>query len=90
MNLRLQIVDTDTGEILAHVYKNYALNFNCKDDAGFRCILAWCQSCVRGIRLNGKKNLDLNLHFADECCTGDLFCGMSREEFNKKAEAFLV
>lgn len=90
MNIRLQMVDTDTGEILAHMYHNYALNFNCKDDAGFRCLLAWCQSCVRGIRINGKKNLDLNIHFADDNCTEDLFCGMSREEFNEKAKAFLV
>ena len=90
MNLKLQMVDTDTGEILAHSYHNFALNFNNKSDAGFRCLLAWCQSCVRGIRIKGRKNLDLNIHFAEEVASEDLFCGMNREEFNDKAAAFLV
>ena len=51
MNLRFQMIDTDTGEILATSYCNYALNFADKKDTGFRKILAWCQSAVRGIRL---------------------------------------
>ena len=84
------MVDTDTGEILAHRYANYVLNFNSPDDAGFKTLLSWCQSCVRGIRIKGHKNLDLNIHFADDPCHEDLFCGMNREEFNNKAKAFLV
>lgn len=34
MNIRLQMVDTETGEIIATSYKQYALNFSTKNDTG--------------------------------------------------------
>ena len=66
MNLRFQMIDTDTGEILATSYCNYALNFADKKDTGFRKILAWCQSAVRGIRRNGHDGIELRVFFGKE------------------------
>lgn len=66
MNLKFQIIDTTTGEILAHRYANYACNFDDKNDVGFRKILAWAQSCVRGIRCNNVDSLELRIGFCAE------------------------
>lgn len=66
MNLRFQMVDTDTGEILGISYKNYALNFADKNDVGFRRCLEWCMSAVRGVRVSEHKNIELMIFFGAE------------------------
>lgn len=66
MNLRFQMIDTDTGEILANSFCNYACNFNDNKDTGFRKCIAWCQSAVRGIRCAGHNNLELRIYFGKE------------------------
>lgn len=66
MNLRFQMIDVDTGEILANSYCNYALNFDDKKDVGFRKCIAWCESAVRGIRCAGHDNLELRIYFGKE------------------------
>ena len=73
MNLRFQMVDTDTGEILGTSYKNYALNFADKNDVGFRRCLEWCMSCVRGIRSTDHKNIELKIFFGEEKVPLSLF-----------------
>lgn len=66
MNLRFQMIDTDTGEILATSYNNYILNFHDKKDVGFRRCLEWCMSAVRGVRTTVHKNIELRVYFGDE------------------------
>lgn len=66
MNLRFQMVDTDTGEILATSYNNYILNFYDKKDVGFRRCLEWCMSAVRGVRTTEHKNIELRVFFGEE------------------------
>ena len=66
MNLRFQMVDTDTGEILGTSFKNYVLNFADKNDVGFRRCLEWCMSCVRGVRTTEHKNIELKIYFGEE------------------------
>lgn len=66
MNLRFQMVDTDTGEILATSYKNYILNFCDKKDVGFTRCLEWCMSAVRGVRTTEHKNIELRIFFGSE------------------------
>lgn len=66
MNLRFQMIDTDTGEMLANSYCQYALNFQDKKDVGFKKCLAWVQSCVRGIRCHNHDNIELRIGFAKE------------------------
>ena len=60
------MLDIDTGELLAHSDCNYACNFNDKKDVGFRKILAWAQSCVRGIRIKKHKRIALIVGFTDD------------------------
>ena len=60
------MVDTDTGEILATRYNNYACNFGDKKDVGFSKILAWAQSCVRGVRCANHDNIELRIGFSKE------------------------
>lgn len=84
------MIDVDTGELLAHRYCQYELNLCSKDDAGFKTLLAWCRSCVRGIRVKGHSNLALNILFCKDVTSEELFNGVSRDEFNKIAEAYLV
>ena len=66
MNLRFQMIDTDTGEILGTSYKNYALNFADKKDTGFIRCLEWCMSAVRGIRSTEHKNIEVRIFFGTE------------------------
>lgn len=66
MNLRFQMLDIDTGELLAHTDCNYVCNFNDKKDIGFRKVLAWAQSCVRGVRLKKHKRIALIVGFTDD------------------------
>lgn len=65
MDLAFKMIDVDTGEIVASSHCNYALNFD-RQDVGFKKILAWAQSCVRGIRTNKAKNLELRIGFLSE------------------------
>lgn len=90
MNIKLEMKDLETGDLLAHRCCEYECNFDCKDDRGFKTLLAWCRSCVRGIRVKHFSAIQLRIEFlASTDCT-DLFCDMTREEFNEKANAFLV
>ena len=60
------MIDIDTGEILATRYSNYACNFADKKDVGFSKILAWAQSCVRGVRTSNHENIELRVGFCKE------------------------
>lgn len=73
MNLRFQMIDTDTGEILGTSYKNYALNFADKKDTGFLRCLEWCMSAVRGIRSTQHKNIEVRIFFGEEVKPLSLF-----------------
>ena len=53
-----QMVDTDTGEIICTLYKDFACNFATKNDAGFRTCIEWCMSAVRGVRTTDHKILN--------------------------------
>lgn len=66
MNLRFQMIDCDTGELLATRYCNYNMNFGDKNDTGFRKVLAWVESCVRGIRQKKANNIELRIGFCAE------------------------
>ena len=90
MNLKLEMFDLETNERLAHRYCQYELNFDNKDDRGFQTLVSWCRSCVRGIRIKHMAAIELRIQFLDDVTQEDLFGGISREEFNKKAGAFLV
>ena len=60
------MVDIDTGEIIATRYNNYSCNFCDSKDVGFSKILAWAQSCVRGIRQGKADNIELRIGFCKE------------------------
>lgn len=60
------MVDTETGEIIATSYKQYALNFATKNDAGFTFIMRWVQSAVRGIRTTEHKAIEVKLFMMEE------------------------
>ena len=66
MNLRFQMVDTETGEIIATSYQHYALNFNTKKDAGFMFIMRWVQSAVRGVRTTEHKAIEVKIFMMEE------------------------
>ena len=66
MNLRFQMVDTDTGEILAHRYENLACNIGAPNDVGFKKIVDWAASCIRGVRTTEHKNIELRVGFCKE------------------------
>lgn len=89
MNLRLQMVDTDTGELLAHKYCNYALNFSTKNDAGFILIMNWVQSCVRGVRTTDHQNIQLQIQFCEEKESLFLPFGMTKEDSIKNAAEYV-
>lgn len=89
MNIRLQMIDTDTGEILATKYANYALNFGLKNDAGFILIMNWVHSCVRGIRTTEHKNIELRVGFCNEKEELFLPFGMTKEQSIKNASDYV-
>ena len=89
MNVRVQMVDTDTGEILGTKYSNYALNFNTKNDAGFIMIMKWVQSCVRGIRVAHHNSIELRVHFCEEKESLNLPFGMTEQEAIKQASDYV-
>lgn len=66
MNIRLQMVDTETGEIIGSSFKQYALNFATKNDAGFTFIMRWIQSAVRGIRSTDHKHIEVKIFMEEE------------------------
>lgn len=90
MNLKLEMIDLETNEKLAHRYCQYECNFNNKDDRGFQTFVSWCRSCVRGIRLKNMVAIELRIQFISDVTQEDLFGGITRDEFNEKAGAFLV
>ena len=89
MNLRLQMIDADTGEILVTRYKNYAMSFATKNDAGFRTCVEWCMSCVRGVRMKRSKNIELRIGFSEEIGTLPLFPGMSDKDSQNIASEYV-
>lgn len=66
MNLKLTMIDVDTGEILAHKYHNYVCSFLTPKDAGFTRIMEWVQSCVKGVRTTEHKKIELRIGFCEE------------------------
>ena len=90
MQLLLEMRDKETDELLAHRYCEYELNFDNKDDRGFQTLVSWCRSAVRGIRVKNMQAIELRFLFQSNRDQPDLFGGITREEFNKKAGAYLV
>lgn len=66
MNLRFEMIDIDTGEILAHRYENLACNIGLKNDVGFSKINSWAASCIRGVRSSEHENIELRISFCKE------------------------
>ena len=91
MNIHLEMFDLETSEKLAQGNGTYVLNFKDAKDAGFRFILMWVYSCVRGIRIKNLNAIELRIQFlAPPEAQHDMFEGFDREKFNKDAGAFLV
>lgn len=88
MNVHVDMIDMETGEILGRRSANYAFNFGVKDDAGFSFLLSWIQSCVRGIRVAKKNDLQLRIHFTDEKQPQYLF-GSSPDNLKEEASKIL-
>lgn len=66
MNLRLQMIDCDTGEVLAHRYENLACNLYDKKDVAFNRINSWLQSCVRGVRQKKCNCIEFRCSFLED------------------------
>lgn len=64
MMLHIEMVDKSTGEILGRSTREYALNFDTRNDAGFIYLNRWLQSSVRGARLK-KKDIQLRIDFEE-------------------------
>lgn len=79
------MIDTDTGEVLCTCYKDYAMNFATKNDAGFRTLVEWCRSAVRGVRTTEHKNIELRFHFSES--QGSLYIpfGMTADDVKSQA-----
>lgn len=89
MNLRFQMVDTDTGEIICTSYKDFAMNFSTKNDAGFRTCIEWCMSAVRGVRTTGHKSIELRIHFVEEQGSLPLPFGMTVQQARSEAKQYV-
>lgn len=89
MNIRLQMIDTDTGEILATKCCNYVLSFATRNDSGFKLIMNWIHSCVRGVRISDHKSIELRVHFEQEKESLFLPFGMSKEDSLKLAGEYV-
>ena len=85
MNLEFQMIDIQTGEILARSKKTYACNFAVSNDAGFRTMMQWCQSCVRGVRKTEHKEIELRIYMADDLPMPQLPFGMTEDMAKKQA-----
>lgn len=83
------MVDVDTGEVLAMSSKSFAMNFNTKNDAGFRTCMEWCMSCVRGLRNTNHKNLELRIGFLSENKQLPLFGAESLESLRLEASEYV-
>lgn len=64
MNLKIQMVDTDTGELLYNVNKQLACNFS-KNDVAFNLMHKVLESCVRGIRYRKSNSIELKIRFCE-------------------------
>lgn len=89
MNVRVQMIDTETGEILGTKYSNYALNFNTKNDAGFVHIMNWIQSSVRGVRVAKHKGIELRVNFCEELQPEYLPFYQNSEQANEIAKSYV-
>lgn len=89
MNLSLEMIDSSTGEILACSKRSYALSFATKNDAGFRYLMEWCMSSVRGIRLAKHDSIQLRITFEEDKPLPQLPFGLSPEEAKRQAAAYV-
>ena len=62
--LHIEMVDKSTGEILGRSSREYVLNFDTRNDAGFIYLNKWLQSSVRGARLK-KRDIQLRIDFEE-------------------------
>ena len=85
------MIDTDTGEIIITRYKDYALSFGVKNDAGFRTLMEWCMSAVRGVRDPKYKhnNLELRIGFCSEKESIPLAFGDSIDKVRDLARSYV-
>lgn len=83
------MVDVDTGEILATRYKDFAMNFATKSDAGFRTCVEWCMSAVRGVRTTEHKNIELRIGFQEEKTSLSLPFGLSEYDSKSMARSYV-
>lgn len=66
MNLRFQIIDTTSGEILSECVDRLVCNLGDTKDVGFKRIHLWAESCVRGIKQKRADSLELRVSFSLE------------------------
>ena len=85
MNLEFQMIDVQTGEIIARSKKTFACNFAVSNDAGFRTMMQWCQSAVRGVRKTEHKELELRIYFGEDLPLPQLPFGMSEDLVKNQA-----
>lgn len=91
MNIHLEMFDLETSERLAQGNGTYVLNFKDAKDAGFRFILSWIYSCVRGIRIKNMNAIELRIHFIAPCeKQSDMFEGVDTPSFAKDASNLLT
>ena len=64
MLLEIQMVDTDTGEVLYRRQAVYACQF-VSNDAAFKLMHNVCESAVRGIRYDKAKSIELKIRFCE-------------------------
>lgn len=89
MNLSVEMIDMNTGEVLGRKSANYVLNFATKNDAGFVFLMRWLQSCVRGVRLSDHKDIQLRVSFHDDKESLFLPFGMSVEQADELAKQYV-
>lgn len=65
MDIQIDMIDKQTGEIIAKKVGNYVLNFAVKNDSGFAFLHRWCESAVRGVRLTEHKEIMLQISFSE-------------------------
>ena len=64
MLLEIQMVDTDTGEVLYRKQAVYACQFH-KSDSAFKLMHNVCESAVRGIRFKKCASIELKIRFCE-------------------------
>lgn len=85
MNLEFTMVDVKTGEIFARSKKTFACNFAVSNDAGFRTMMQWCQSAVRGVRKSDHKEIELRIYFGEDMPLPQLPFGMTDDLAKQQA-----